>query len=127
MMPRPRHLWLTLFWLAVIGATVLSLMPAPPLPDPWFSAADKVEHAVAYAVLFLLGRQAAYRHRPLALALVALGAAIEVAQGTLTATRTAEWLDFVADALGIAFGYLIAMLIEGGRLRSARVQQEHGR
>jgi VanZ family protein len=120
-------LWVTAFWLAVLAGIAVSLMPAPPLPDPWFPAADKVQHAVAYAVLFLLGRHAGYGQRTLMLGLLALGAAIEVAQGALTATRSAEWLDLVADALGVGFGHLIAMAIERSRLRSARVEQVHRR
>jgi VanZ family protein len=111
-LPRPversHRVWFTAFWLAVLAGIVLSLWPGPRLPDPWFPAADKLQHAVAYAALFMLGRQAGYRStRALIIGLLALGAVIEVAQG-FTATRTAEWLDLVADGGGIGTGWLAA-------------------
>jgi hypothetical protein len=124
-----RRFWLAAFWLAVFAGTAVSLLPAPQLPDPWFPFADKFHHAVAYAVLFVLGWQAGYRSRwGLALGLLALGVTIELAQGAFTATRSAEWLDGVADAAGIGFGHLIVSGVERQRVAgSARVEQEHRR
>jgi VanZ family protein len=115
------------FWLAVLAGVTVSLWPAPHLPDPWFPAADKVQHAVAYALLFVLGRQAGYRStRALIIGLLVLGAVIEVAQG-FTATRTAEWLDIVADGIGIGAGFLGAAWIERQRTRSTALEQVHRR
>jgi VanZ family protein len=120
---RARRVWFAAFWLAVLAGIVLSLWPGPRLPDPWFPAADKVQHAVAYAVLFMLGRQAGYRStRALIIGLLALGAVIEVAQG-FTATRTAEWLDLVADGIGIGAGWLAAAWAG----RSTALEQVHRR
>jgi VanZ family protein len=116
---RQQRAWMAAFWLALLAGVVVSLLPAPHLPDPWFPAADKVQHAVSYAVLFVLGRQAGYRSaRPLVIGLLALGAVIEVAQ-VLTATRTAEWLDVVADGIGIGAGYLATAWVDRSRNRSA--------
>jgi VanZ family protein len=124
----PRRLWLAAFWLAVVAGIAVSLWPGPQLPDPWFPAADKLQHAVAYAALFLLGRQAGYRSSwGLPLGLLALGVAIELAQGAFTATRSAEWLDGVADAFGIALGRWIALWAARRGAESTRVEQVHRR
>jgi VanZ family protein len=98
--------------MAVVAGIVLALRPAPEHPEPWFAHADKVQHGVAFAVLFGLGWLG--QLRPLArlcAGLLLLGAAIEVAQ-SFTATRTAEWADLLADAVGIAIGALAAAWAE---------------
>ena len=124
-----RHrLWLAAFWLAVLAGITASLWPESQLPAPWFPAADKLQHALAYAVLFLLGRQAGYRSNwGLPLALLALGGAIELAQGAFTMTRSAEWLDGLADAVGIAVGRWLALWAERQRSASTGLKQVHGR
>ncbi|HSW27104.1 MAG TPA: VanZ family protein [Burkholderiaceae bacterium] len=124
-----RHrLWLVAFWLAVLAGITASLWPGPQLPDPWFRGADKLQHALAYAMLFLLGRQAGYRSNwGLPLALLALGGAIELAQGTFTVTRSAEWLDGLADAVGIAVGRWLALWAERQRADSTGLKQVNGR
>lgn len=127
MVSRTQRVWLVAFWLSVITGVVVSLWPGPAMPEPWFPSADKVQHAVAYAVLAWLGLQAGYRSkRWLASGLLALGGAIEVAQG-LTETRTAEWLDWLADAAGIAAGLAIASWHTRARSRSAALEQVHRR
>ncbi|KIE42110.1 VanZ family protein [Geobacter anodireducens] len=104
--------------LAVWGGTilVLTLMPAPkaePLPFPGW---DKVEHAVAFGALawcagrFLVVYGKCVRRCWLWAfgATVAYGALIEVAQATLTTTRTAELGDLMADAVGAGLVCLLA-------------------
>ena len=44
------------------------------------------------------------RYAWLALALLALGGGIEIAQGAMGLGRTADWHDFYADAFGTAAG-----------------------
>jgi len=123
-----RRLWRAAFWLAVLAGITASLWPGPQLPDPWFPAADKLQHALAYAVLFLLGRQAGYRSNwGLPLALLALGVTIELAQGAFTETRSAEWLDGLGDAVGIAVGRWLALWVERQRADSTGVEQVNGR
>jgi hypothetical protein len=124
-----RHVWLVAFWLGVLAGTVVSLLPGPQLPDPWFPGADKLQHAIAYAVLFIVGRRAGYRTTwGLPLGLLALGVVIELAQGAFTETRSAEWLDGVADAAGIGLGHLITTWLERQRAAaSTRLEQKHGR
>ena len=126
-MTRPR-LWLAVFWLAVLAGITASLLPGPQLPEPWFPGSDKLQHVLAYAVLFLLGRQAGYRSTwGLPLGLLALGVAIELAQDAFTATRSAEWLDGLADAVGIAVGRWLAMWADRRRAKSVGMEQVHGR
>jgi VanZ family protein len=46
------------------------------------------------------------------LSLVALGGAIEIAQ-SFTTTRSHEWLDFLADGLGVLLGCTTVFAIKG--------------
>lgn len=98
-----------LFWrLALTAITLvilyLSLIPVPPSEGLGW---DKLNHVTAMAVVTVI----AFRTlRPVSLRAVLLagvyalllGALIELLQGTLTTTRSAEWGDLLADAVGVA-------------------------
>ena len=108
------------FWLATASVLVLTLMPASQLPPLGpFNFWDKAQHALAFAVLTVLGLlawpQASLRWR-LLLSLVALGGAIEVAQH-LTGWRHGEWADWAADALGVALVGLVRLVAQLARSR----------
>lgn len=104
--------WRVLFWLAVVVGVVLALWPHPEPEAQLFPLEDKVRHALAFATLIGLGSLSRFRSMPrLAFGLLLLGAAIEVAQG-FTATRSAEWGDLAADAIGIGAGWLLLRLRE---------------
>lgn len=101
---------------AVYTAVILwlSLVPTPP-SAPSFLVWDKLQHAVAFAVFALLAGWAftplaAGSRRPwswvMASAMVC-GVLIEILQGLLTETRTAELGDLVADAVGAGIVCLI--------------------
>lgn len=92
-----------LFLLMVLGIFALALMPLQ-APAVDISQIDKLEHAAAFAFLWLIGRRAGLPRWPLALGLLAYGAAIEVAQGVFTQSRQADALDWLADAAGITVG-----------------------
>lgn len=102
---RPR-LWLVLWLVLVIAVIVASLLPAGDLPPPPFQGVDKLEHLIGYAVLsaYAVMLFARTRHLRIALALIALGVALEFAQSTLTASRQADALDAVFNALGVVAG-----------------------
>lgn len=105
------RLWLSLWWLAVVLVFVVCLVPAPDLPlTP--PGGDKLEHFLAYFLLAASAVQLYQGRRTLwcvAIALVALGVAVEFAQGALTTTRSMDPWDAVADLLGVAAGFAIAL------------------
>ena len=105
---RPR-LWLALWWLAIVTVIVLSLTPPPPMHVP--RNFDKVEHLLSYGFLatgavLLFARWRAQLCA--ATGLVAMGIALEFAQGMLTRTRMADPADAAANATGVLLGLLLA-------------------
>ena len=95
---------------AVLGVVVVCLIPPPPLP-PLPDNSDKLEHFAAYFLLAAGAVQVFRRGRVLAwvgVALVAQGVCIEFAQGALTATRSADPFDALANAVGVAAGLATA-------------------
>ena len=102
-----------IWYLIGMGLTLLvvvtSLVPSRDLPHLRLS--DKWEHLIAYLALALWfgGLVAPRRYVFLALALVALGGGIEIAQGLMGLGREADWRDFRADALGTALGLSLCM------------------
>ena len=96
------------FWLGVVVVLALALMrPTHFMPSTGW---DKANHALAFAVLTLLGCLS-YPGRGIRvlLGLFAYGILIEVLQ-TLTGYRTGEVLDVVADTAGIALGWQVMAL-----------------
>lgn len=102
---------------ALAAVAVMSLLPEkalPPMPD----VSDKVEHAVAYAVLAGLAALSWRQGRELLLAFAALilmGAAIEILQRWIPG-RSGEWLDFAADVAGVLIGAAASTLYSERRL-----------
>jgi VanZ family protein len=104
------------FWLGIwvfgwVLCVVLSLGPPPPIPTE-VPDGDKIGHTLAYAVLsawavMIFRTRGAWLRS--AAALMALGIAIEFAQGALTVNRTADPYDALADALGILLGLGVAL------------------
>jgi VanZ family protein len=104
-------LWLGIWVFGWVLCIVLSLGPPPPIPTA-VPDGDKIGHTLAYAVLsawavMIFRSRAAWLRS--AVALMALGVAIEFAQGALTANRTADPFDALADALGIVLGLCVAL------------------
>ncbi|EYS92809.1 hypothetical protein CF68_29125 [Cupriavidus sp. SK-4] len=110
--------WRLLFWGCAAAVLALSLMPpTQPLPTTGW---DKGNHMLAFAVLGVLGRRA-YSGRGWAvlLGLVAYGGLIELLQGQ-TVYREADWLDLLADSVGLAAGMALDWLVR--RLSSPRLR-----
>ena len=104
------RLGLFLSWLTLI--LWLSLSSDPPEVKLDFLAWDKARHALAYALLTVLGGWTA-RGRLVpaliawggaALVAVLVGGVIEIAQGMMAVGRLAEWGDLAANALGALLG-----------------------
>jgi VanZ family protein len=104
---------LTIFASFALAILWLSLAPHPPLPKTGLLSWDKAQHAMAYAVLALLGGWAleplmgnglrAWR-RGAAIAIL-YGVLLEMAQMLLTRSRSAQIGDAVADAVGALAAY----------------------
>ncbi len=123
--PAWRHLWLwqTLGWGLLLIVIALSLLPLPhsgiDLPQ-----GDKWGHLLAYGSLSLWFAQWAADARQRinqGLGLIGLGALLEGLQA-LTGYRQAEWLDFLANTLGVVLGGLVALGSAGRVLRTIDVR-----
>lgn len=90
------------FLLCLLSVLVLALMPTSPMPASWW---DKMNHVVAFTVLAVLGCWSyPGRSAKVLIGLLAYGGLIEVLQG-LTATRSAEMADLVANGAGLVLGW----------------------
>lgn len=112
---RPR-LWLAVWVFGWLLCIVLSLV-RPPRLDVDVPDGDKLGHLLAYALLsawsvWLFATRGA--RWASALALVALGLALEWAQGHLTAHRMMDPRDAIANTLGVLLGQC-AVFVGGGR------------
>ena len=101
-------LWIAIAWLGIALLVYLSLGRIEVgLPGP---NGDKYGHISAYAVLtfwFMQLYDGVRERRAVALLLLALGVVLEIAQ-SMTGYRTMDPADAVADAIGIALGWLLA-------------------
>ena len=103
-------LWLVLGWALTIGAIVASLWPSN-VHLRAMGLDDKLAHAGAYFVLMVwfAGVYSPRRYPLVAGLLLLLGGLIEVLQGQLL-HRLADPVDLLADGIGIAPGYAVALL-----------------
>ncbi len=98
---------------------VVALVPAawlsPQDPNFPFFMSDKLLHGITFTALALWfsGQYARHSYWRLVTGLLAFGLLIEVTQRMLP-YRTAEWMDLLADAAGVAVGMTIALAGSGG-------------
>jgi VanZ family protein len=105
------------WWLAMVAGTVVALLPVQYLDSPVFNWWDKAQHAVSFAVLtlwVLLLWSARTRH--ILLGMLVYGGALELAQAW-TGWRYGEWADWAADAAGVAFAFLLFMVLKRSAFR----------
>ncbi len=103
------RLWLSAWALMIVAVIVLSLMRGPPIPS--VLAIGKFDHWLAYFVLEAMAVQLYARSRAqilAAVAMTALGIALEFAQGYLTTYRDMTFYDGVIDTVGVVCGLAIA-------------------
>ena len=108
---RHPRVWLGAWICALLATIVVSLLPVFLLPvvPP---GGDKLEHLAGYALLssaavqLFSGRRAFARA---AIGLVALGVALEIAQGAFTATRQMDAMDALANTGGVVLGMATAL------------------
>ncbi|NPC58082.1 VanZ family protein [Caenimonas soli] len=97
------------FSVCLVVVLVAALAPPHTIVPP--TGWDKVQHAVAFAVLAMLGCGAyPERKAQVLLGLLAYGGLIELLQ-SFTGYRTAETLDVVADAVGLVVGWTFTRLL----------------
>jgi VanZ family protein len=110
--PSTRRWWLAAFVLVSLAALVVAVQPADRAPEA--TGWDKLDHALAFAGLGILGVFALHwRRRGVAWVLpilVALGAAIEWLQ-SFVPSRHADWFDLLADVVGAVVGTFAAWLL----------------
>lgn len=100
-------LTITLFLLAVI--TTASLWPAEHLPK--VPGSDKTHHFISYAALMLPTALKKPKHWLLiAMAFLVFSGAIELIQPYVN--RYGEWLDMLANAVGVLCGIIAGFLIK---------------
>ncbi len=92
---------------------LLSLVPSSSMPDSRLfsiSFLDKIVHFGMYGtfgfVALLESQQCFFREFLLLLSIFALSLLMEVLQATVVATRSAEWLDLVANFSGLVAAWL---------------------
>ena len=106
---RRPQLWLGLWWLAILLGLAISLVPPPAVDAP--RGSDKLVHLLCYgalavgAVQLFATRAALLR---VAVGLVALGVALELAQEAFTQSRMLDPRDAAANTLGVLLGLLVA-------------------
>lgn len=122
LMSHRRGIRVAIYLLTALTIMLLSLMDRPPVPQSGLLGWDKLQHALAYAFLTLLGGWAftpglgarrAWR-RALLLA-VTYGGLMEVAQFLLSGRRGGHPADALANALGAAAVFGVARLLRGSQ------------
>jgi VanZ family protein len=106
------------FWLCLLVVIALALMrPSPDMPTTGW---DKANHALAFAVLALLGALA-YPGRMVRvlIGLLAYGVLIEVLQ-SFTSYRDSDVRDVFADCVGLAIGWQVFGLLRRTRKSAVR-------
>ena len=99
------------FWCSVIALTIASLVPVDLLPRQAASIWDKGQHAFGFAWLALLGLMAYdQKHWTMLVALLLYGGVIELLQAA-TGWRYGEWLDFLADGIGVVIGAAVWLVL----------------
>jgi VanZ family protein len=101
---------------ALANAVLLYLCLAPASALPPQPLRDKVEHALAWAVLTVLGLLfwPRWPGRVVAYA-VALGGLIEVLQAALPLGRAGDWRDWAADTVGVAAALVVWVWVRARR------------
>lgn len=111
-------------WQSVSILLLVMVLGAALAPADWFLShgrttpffiSDKWLHGVTFAALALwfTGQYARHSYWRLVMGLVAFGLLIEVTQ-RMVSYRTADWMDLLADSLGVAVGTVIALAGAGG-------------
>jgi VanZ family protein len=102
-----------------LGLAIVTGSLVPRLPDMMPMGSDKVWHFAGYGMLsfWFVGVLERRRYPLLAIVMLSLGIAIEIAQHAMGMGRSADWRDIVANSLGIAVALGLAYAGLGAWLR----------
>lgn len=108
--PQWTALWWTLGWVMVLFILYSTLAPARLVPE--LPLNDKVEHATAFfgMTFWFGGLVPRRRYWLLGVVMSALGAAIEVAQGTMGLGRDMDIHDWIADSCGVVLALAVLVI-----------------
>lgn len=110
--PKLRFAWL--WWAVGYMLIVLTIHDSLEQHPPSFASFvnDKTVHFTGYFLLatWFGGVARRTRYWAVGLGLVALGGGIEIAQGLMHNGRDSEWLDMLANTLGVSIGLGLAYL-----------------
>ena len=112
--------WWGVGWGIVAVAVWFSL--GPQALDNGLPQGDKWNHLAGYGALMVWFAQLPLPRARLALACLAFGVLLELAQG-LTPNRQPDTLDALANAGGVALGWLAARLLPNFRIRLAGLRR----
>ena len=101
----------------LVAIWVLCLIPIPDIePLHGFNLLDKWTHFVMYGVFSFV---VCYEHKRISWHTIVLpilmGGMIELAQAYLTTCRSGEWLDLLANSIGVVIGNTLYFLVKGLR------------
>ena len=104
-------LWWTAGWV-MLAATVNESLQQHVWKVAEVIAWDKANHFTGYFLLTTWFTGVARRNHYLLVGalLIAFGGSLEIGQGLMHEGRTADWLDFLANSLGVTAGVTLAML-----------------
>jgi len=119
-------LYLRRYPFSLLLAVVIVILSLAPIPDIKLAEdvplADKWTHMVMYGALTLvIWFDYKRSHKQLNalklllfafLAPVAMGGLLELAQAYLTTCRSGEWMDFVANSIGVCIGTVCGLIIK---------------
>ena len=109
-------LWRVVFWSLLMSTLVLSLIPVQQLPQG-LNFWDKAQHALGFAALAITGLLAYPAHAwRVILGLAIVGVGIELAQA-LSGWRHGDWMDWLADCVGLGAGAGTVWAWTGARSR----------
>ena len=104
----------TVFLLALVVVLVLMLRPVQEVS----SSSDKLDHAMVFAALAVVGTWARVEPWRLVVGLAVYGALTEVLQSVATTRRQGDPLDFVADLVGILVIAVVVLVVRRARAAS---------
>jgi hypothetical protein len=107
----PRKYWTTahILWAVVVfGLHAMSSKSFPKISFWEYLGPDKIVHAFMFFVATVIAIQSGWKKKTAAIVWTAAGMLLEFYQFNFTTDRSFDWLDVLADALGVFIALKIA-------------------